>query len=223
MNRISPFLKEIYLNWRWLIIFLVVLASAYIFVDLSGDVWLNEGFTWDIPIILSIHQSSSPLLDTIFTMITDTSGPIGIMIPVAIASLWLWRRNERFQMATVIFSTVGMGIITSVLKLIFQRPRPDVFPPLVPQVSYSFPSGHTGSAVAFYGLMGVLLWHEGYYVAAVLCWVWVILVMLSRIYLGAHYPSDVLASLALGIIWVVLLVLSNRRRTSGISSDVAFE
>lgn len=221
MNRKSALLNKIYLNWRWLVIFLVVLVSAYTFVDLAGDVWLKEGFAWDIPIIQSIHQSSSPLLDLIFRGITFTAGPIGIVIAVVIGCLWLWKLNQKFQMMSLAFSVIGMALITSILKVIFQRPRPDIIPPLVAEASYSFPSGHTGSAVAFYGLLGYFLWQEQHYVAAALSWSWVILVMLSRIYLGAHYPSDVLASLALGIIWVLLLIFSNQRQASAISASSA--
>jgi undecaprenyl-diphosphatase len=93
------------------------------------------------------------------------------------------------------------------LKLLFARPRPNVFPPLTLETSFSFPSGHTMAAVAFYGLIAILLWRDHHYGWALLPGLWVPLVALSRIYLGVHYPSDVLASLAVGTIWLALILL----------------
>jgi len=99
--------------------------------------------------------------------------------------------------------TVALNIM---LKALFTRPRLQLFPPLVVETSFSFPSGHTMVAVAFYGLISILLWRKRQYAWAILAGVWVFLVGLSRIYLGVHYPSDVLASLAVGTIWLVLIL-----------------
>ena len=105
----------------------------------------------------------------------------------------------------VLGSFGGAILLNSVLKLLFARPRPDLFPPLVVEHSFSFPSGHTMSAIAFYGLLALILWQRGRRSWAVLAGLWVPLVALSRVCLGAHYPSDVLASLAIGTIWLVLV------------------
>ncbi len=104
-----------------------------------------------------------------------------------------------------IVSFVGTFLLNSLLKFIFARPRPDLFPPLVVEHSYSFPSGHTMSAIAYFGLLALVLWQRGRRGWAVLAGLWVPLVALSRVYLGAHYPSDVLASLAIGTIWLVIV------------------
>jgi membrane-associated phospholipid phosphatase len=103
-------------------------------------------------------------------------------------------------------------LLNSLLKLLFARPRPNVFPPLMAETSYSFPSGHTMSAVAVYGLLALLLWQRGQYAWALLPGLWVPLVALSRVYLGVHYPSDVLASLALGTIWLVIVWFTQTRQ-----------
>jgi len=80
-----------------------------------------------------------------------------------------------------------------------------VFPPLTTETSYSFPSGHAMAAVAVYGVLALLLWQRGKRGWAVLAGAWVPLVAISRVYLGVHYPSDVLASLALGTIWLIIV------------------
>lgn len=198
-------------NWRWFLIFAIVLGASMTFLELAEDVWFNEGFKWDVPLILSVHSFSYPALDLIFKAITMTAGAI-IFAPILIFCFWFWRKQSYYQIGMLLFSVIGMGIITTILKLLFQRPRPDVFVPLVTESSYSFPSGHTGAAVALFGLAGTFFWQDNQRIVALLCWLWVFLVMLSRIYLGAHYPSDVLASLMLGIIWIILLNWKSLRK-----------
>ena len=100
---------------------------------------------------------------------------------------------------------MGNVILNSLLKLLFARPRPNLFPPVVTETSFSFPSGHAMTAVAVYGLLSLLLWQRGRHSWALLAGLWVPLVALSRVYLGVHYPSDVLASLALGTVWLVIV------------------
>jgi membrane-associated phospholipid phosphatase len=187
---------------------LLVFALACIFLELAGDVWLREGFSWDRPILLAIHQAGTPLFDFLFRMISVMVG-ILIPLPLGLICYWFWYHQMRHNALTIVFSVIGMSIMTTLLKLIFQRPRPEVFPPLVTETSYSFPSGHTGSAVALFGLAGIYFWRANRRLYAVFCWIWVPLVMLSRVYLGVHYPSDVLASLALGIIWIIILTVQS--------------
>jgi len=188
----------------WLVALALLLTAVSLFLELAEDVWLNEGFTWDVTFMLALHSLSSPWLDSFFWLVTQTSGPF-IVLPVMGTAVWFWRRGERSTAWLVLASFGGSFLLNSLLKLLFARPRPDVFPPLVVEHSYSFPSGHTMSATAVYGLWALLLWQRRRYGWAVAAGLWVPLVALSRVYLGAHYPSDVLASLALGTIWLVIV------------------
>jgi membrane-associated phospholipid phosphatase len=117
----------------------------------------------------------------------------------------LWFRQHQKPQALLLSITVFGAVITNAaLKFLFARPRPEVFPPLVVETSYSFPSGHTTTAAAFYGMLAILLWQAHHRRWALLSGVWVFAVAFSRVYLGAHYPSDVLGSLALGTLWLVI-------------------
>jgi membrane-associated phospholipid phosphatase len=91
------------------------------------------------------------------------------------------------------------------LKAAFARPRPHIIVPLAVEHTASFPSGHTISAAVFYGYLALQAWHRRHQAIAPLIGVWPVLVGMSRIYLGAHYPSDVLASLALGLLFLILM------------------
>ncbi len=188
----------------WLVALGLLLTAVILFLELAEDVWLKEGFNWDATIMLRIHSLHTPWLDKIFWLITQTAGPLVVVLVVGTA-VWFWQHGERTIAMLFIVSFAGTFLLNSVLKLIFARPRPNLFPPLVVEHSYSFPSGHTMAAIAYYGLLALVLWQRGRRGWAILAGLWVPLVALSRVYLGAHYPSDVLASLAVGTIWLVIV------------------
>ncbi len=185
---------------------LVVLVAIAVFLELAGDVWLKEGFAWDAPLMLALHRLSRPWLDLVFRVITTTAGPY-ISLPVAVLAALLWYTKNRRAAVLIAASSAGAFLMGAQLKALFARPRPTVFPPLVLETSYSFPSGHTLSAVAFYGLLAILLWTHRRRVWAVLVGLWPLIVAVSRVYLGVHYPSDVLASLTIGIVWLAAIAL----------------
>ena len=188
----------------WLFILVVPLTAVTLFLELAEDVWFREGFAWDAPIMLAVHSFSLPWLDTVFRLIADTAGPL-VGIPVLITAVILWQKREWVMALLFPISLVGAAVLNTLLKHIFSRPRPTVCPPLVAETSYGFPSGHAMSAIAFYGLLSLVLWHHRQYGWAIVAGIWVPLVALSRVYLGVHYPSDVLASLTLGTIWLSLV------------------
>jgi len=188
----------------WVVTLGLLLTAVSLFLELAEDVWLNEGFTWDATVMLGIHRLSQPWLDSLFWLVTQTAGAYSVLLVVGTA-VYFWWHGDRATMQLVLASFGGSFLLNSLLKLLFARPRPNLFPPLVTETSYSFPSGHAMSAVAVYGLLALLLWQRGRYAWAILAGFWVPLVALSRVYLGVHYPSDVLASLALGTVWFVIV------------------
>jgi undecaprenyl-diphosphatase len=117
-----------------------------------------------------------------------------------------WYRGERGLLLLVLVTMAGAGILDGTLKLVFHRARPDPFIGIKPH-TYSFPSGHALVSLCFYGLIGGILslrsdrrWKRvAIWAAASLL---VGLIGLSRIYLGVHWPSDVLAGYAAGLIWM---------------------
>ena len=101
-------------------------------------------------------------------------------------------------------------ILNQIVKQIFERSRPDLFPHLQNVGGYSFPSGHSQAALAFYAVLAYLLarrvapkWRIPIYCAAAF---WIVLVGLSRNYLEVHYPSDVLAAFAVTLPWALTVI-----------------
>lgn len=191
--------------------------AAIVFLELAEDVWFREGFAWDDPIALAVHAWQRPWLDAAMKAVTWTGGP-GALFGAVAYGLWQAGRRNRWRAWLVTGSYVGAVGLSLLLKALFQRPRPALFPPLVVANGFSFPSGHTLGALIFYGLIAAFLWQDGRRLPAVLVAAWAPVIGLSRIYLGVHHPSDVLASLSAGALWVVMGLLVMRwlqARTAG--------
>jgi membrane-associated phospholipid phosphatase len=183
----------------------VVLAVllGYVFGELAGDVWTGEGLAFDLPVMKALHHLASPWLTAALRLITDSaSGLRAVGVAVGLAIWWWQRAGQRPEAVTLIVTLAGSAALGQGFKLLFARPRPRLFPWLTVAGGWSFPSGHTLTAVV---LGGLLVWLVGRrlnglrrVVLGTVAGLWTGLVGLSRIYLGVHYPSDVLASMALG-------------------------
>ena len=134
------------------------------------------------------------------------------MVAAAIFLLRGWRRGALLVVVTL----AGAGLLDVGLKLFFQRARPEPFFPDYPLPdSFSFPSGHALFATCFFGGLAVLLSHRlRSRLLQVLIWIvallLIVLIGASRVYLGVHYPTDVLGGFAVGIVWVVSVALGDR-------------
>lgn len=200
-------LPTVRLIFRWLLSLFMFAGAALIFIELAEDIWFKEGFDWDAPLMLDIHRYSVPWLDKVMELITLT-GSQGAVVLAGGSAIWLWHwRQQRFEALTLVIAVAGSVILNTLLKQWFARPRPAVFPPVTIEHSFSFPSGHTMTSVAFYGLLAILLWRAHHRGWAILSCVWVLAVALSRVYLGVHYPSDVIGSLALGVLWISTVMI----------------
>lgn len=133
---------------------------------------------------------------------------VKVLGATALLALWLFRKGTLRDLRLLLVVPVGM-VLNVGLKVLFQRPRPVMDEPLVQLATYSFPSGHAVASTVFYGaLCAVVFAHTRSRVlrgGAVLGgMLMVLLVTFSRVYLGAHYLSDVIAGVAVGTICVLL-------------------
>jgi len=199
--------RPVQLLIRWLLGLGVVSALMFVFAKLAEDVWFQEGFSWDAPIILAIHQLGSPTLDLFMRFVTQT-GELGAITVAIIMAGWFLSKSRRIEAYTVVVAFGGAVTINSLLKLLFARPRPSLFPPLVVERGFSFPSGHVTASMAVYGLLAVVLWQNKQYGWSILSGLWILLVAVSRVYLGLHYPSDTLAAIAFTSLWVIAVVFA---------------
>ena len=176
------------------------LASAALFALLANGVWHRMVFALDTPMMLAIHGFSSPWLDRLAPLISTALVPAAVML----IGGFFWRARLQDAIALT-FSGASAAFIEVSAKLIFARPRPHLFPPLLVETDFSFPSGHTLIAAGVFGFAAVRLWHHRRRLAAVLCLVFIGLIAVSRVYMGVHFPSDVLASMILGVMLVSVI------------------
>lgn len=130
---------------------------------------------------------------------------LAVMVP---ALIFILKKKKYYRHGLLLSANIAPGaLFNQVLKLVFRRPRPDVLR-LVEQSGYSFPSGHAMNSMIFYGLAAYLLVRRGRhwsrYLVAGFVAVLVLLIGLSRIYLGVHYASDVLAGFLIGAGWLII-------------------
>jgi len=94
----------------------------------------------------------------------------------------------------------------SPFKFLLARPRPALFPPLVVESGFSFPSEHVTAHIAVYGFLAVLLWRGRHHCWAMFSGASILVVALIRIYLGVHYPSDTLGSMIFASLWMIVVI-----------------
>jgi undecaprenyl-diphosphatase len=196
--------------------FLAAAGALVLFSWLAREVALGDKLRFDAAVRDTVHSWASPRLTYAMRGITELGSPTVLL---AITGFLIWRltREGRRRVAVLlVVAGCGAEILDQLLKLLFHRPRPDAFFGYPQPASFSFPSGHAISAACFYGVMAALIAAriESRLIKAA---VWIVaallagLIGLSRIYLGVHYPSDVVAGYAAAVVWVAALRESYRR------------
>lgn len=198
MEKIKSILKE---NKRWIL----ALFCVIIFLDLLEDVLNNEIMNFDSAVYNFIISFKSNFLTNIFKFITFFGSSIPL-ISICIIS-FLFIKNKKIPMYISI-NLIVTAIFNLLLKNIIRRNRPVGYR-LVEETGFSFPSGHSMASMAFYGLIIYLVFKyvKNKYAKIALCTFLSILIVaigISRIYLGVHYASDVLAGFMISLSYLTL-------------------
>lgn len=214
------------LLWKWLrvarteitglIIVLLLGASLFTFAELAEEMREGETLSFDRAVLLALRDPqnlSDPLgpdwLESAVADITSLGGKAVLTIIVLIVSGFLFLSNRHGAAALVLGSSIGGSLLNIALKSLFDRPRPDVVVHLVGVSSASFPSGHAMASATIYLTLGVLLARVQpdrrlKIYAGVVAATLTVIVGLSRVYLGVHWPTDVLAGWCIGAAWAML-------------------
>jgi undecaprenyl-diphosphatase len=191
-------------------LFLAALLMAG-FAEIHEDLSQPHHMAIDEAILAGIHAHDRPSLTALAKTLSFIGSPKTLIPLVLVASTLLWLRRYRHDALLVLLSMGGAGALDTAMKLHYRRIRPDLPWAFVQEHSFSFPSGHSVLAVVLYGMLTyLLLQHERkpwQRTALVLGSIALILgIGLSRIYLGVHYPSDVLAGYIVGTVWLMAIV-----------------
>ena len=191
------------------------LASLFGFAKLSEDLLGNELLVFDLTVTGYIKTFSSAQVTAIMKGISNLGSPYVLIGVGVVVMLYTGLKRRHFWDTVLVPLTLLGGIILNeALKRLFHRQRPG-WPHLVAASGLSFPSGHSMMSYIFYGLLIYLLWANfpgkrlNWFFTA-LFGITVLAVGISRIYLGVHYPSDVLAGFAGGSFWLVACILGLR-------------
>lgn len=194
----------------------VALVALALFLAIASRVVEGPAHQADTAILEWVHRHSNPLLDRVALHVTAVgNGPVVVMIGL-VASALLWVSRRRLAVLLLVAAVGGASLGNTLLKATFDRPRPEGFilaTPFARPVSASFPSGHAAAAMALFLVLGYLIAHLGgqggfRIMVHVIAGIAIVAIGASRIYLGVHYPSDVIAGYLVGLAWVTFCILA---------------
>lgn len=202
-----------HVRWtRVALLFFAVLIPLLIVGAIAEDLLEQQRFAFEAPLLLAIHARAMPAFDHLAVALNYVGGWQGMAPLSALILAWLWLRSH----TSALFFLIGVGgaaLLSYVMKFAFHRPRPELWPRLVTEPSASFPSGHAMVSAALVVALMFLAWRTPYrWPAVVLGTLWTLVVGFSRLYLGVHYPTDVLVGWLAGTAWVAGAHLISVRR-----------
>ena len=193
----------------------VAVLCLVLFAWLGREMLEGDTLRFDGAIRAWVHQFSSPAMTRAMTFISALGyGALIVELIIAVA-LFAWLRWRRAALWLAVTMT-GALLLDLTLKYLYHRTRPIAFFGVAPD-TYSFPSGHALCSLCFYGVMAGLLsarikslpWRIVMWSAAVLL---IVAIGFSRIYLGVHYPSDVVAGYLASTVWVAAVIVLDHLR-----------
>ncbi|MEK7265958.1 MAG: phosphatase PAP2 family protein [Pseudomonadota bacterium] len=198
-------------------------AALFMFAATAGAVFSGSTQAFDQSVLLALRLPDNPYQpvgpDWLLPAAKEVTALGGTMLLTLFTLLLAGYFAVKRQAATIgllLAAVIGETILSSLLKDLFDRPRPHIVPHLIEASSNSFPSGHATSAAAIYLTIAALIARETkeravrnyvYFSAVTLA----ILVGASRVYLGVHYPTDVIGGLSIGAFWAAIVLIAARR------------
>jgi len=189
------FLIEIFVG------FSLAIISILIFAEIAENVFGHETQALDVTISRSFYALRTPWLTNLMLFFSFLGAEFTLLL-ASLGAIFLALKKRKRE--SILFSCIFiMGVVINfLLKMMYQRPRPELSP-LVHMSSFSFPSGHAMNAFIFYSILSFFVWHLTHkkrltILVSCISACLIILIGLSRVYLGVHYPSDVLAGYVTG-------------------------
>jgi membrane-associated phospholipid phosphatase len=187
-------------------------GCLWFFSDLAEDLVERDSIVVvDQAVAIILHNQATSTLTTFFLVITVMgSAEIFVLLGLVVTIIYAWQQRW-LHVGTWLSALVGGAFLNQLLKELFARSRPTLPDPLLIEAGYSFPSGHAMSSLIVYGVLAyfaVLTLPNWETRAVVILWaaLLVLLIGFSRMYLGVHYFSDVVAGYAAGGVWLSTLI-----------------
>jgi membrane-associated phospholipid phosphatase len=193
-------------RWRWI-------AFGYLAavgVGLAFGVWMRStgdwsaGLGWERSVMYRFHVPLPRALDVLFLVVPWLGTNITLIPAIVAASVWLIFRCQRPELAAHLVTVeVGSWSVNPLIKEIFDRPRPELWEKRGQFAWDAYPSGHAIASVAVLYTIAMLLyrergWRWPHYAATIL----LVVSLTSRLYLGVHWPTDVIGGVLIGLVWL---------------------
>lgn len=199
--------------------FFVCAALVALFGFLAREVFATARTSAiDQEVTFSVRALHSPALDRAARVVTFLGSHLFLVPATILVALGLKSRGHWISALLFSASVVGGFGLNSLLKITFQRARPDLWPALVAEHTYSFPSGHAAMSTVLFGGLAAVALHLSKrpavrIAALVLATVAAVTVAGTRVYLGAHWTTDVVAGILVGLFWVVVAAVGTEHVT----------
>nr|WP_019506641.1 phosphatase PAP2 family protein [Pleurocapsa sp. PCC 7319] len=185
------------------------LIIIYVVAQISDEVLDQEAFAFDKTILLWIHSFANPTLDGIMHFITRLNDPSTVtVIAFVTLGILLWRRYYS-EAQIFIIDCLGGVVLSYGLKSVFGKVRPDLWQSAIEDLSYSYPSGHALGSTVLYGFIAYLI-ATRYPQFSLLIYAVVVCLIgaigLSRLYLGVHWPTDIIGGYGIGFLWLTFCI-----------------
>lgn len=206
-------LRELSLRLFFTWIVCIILTGFFAFIARAIRLQTIQNF--DNPVIDFVQGAEAPWLTTLmraFTTIGSTT--VVVLLTIFALTLLLWKKH-RAQAMLLVAVLAGTGILNQVLKFVFKRERPD-FHRLIDIGGYSFPSGHTMMAFSLYTILAYIVWRNlrsagSRLITFLLAAGMIGMIALSRIYLGVHFPSDIVGGVLVSSVWLIASIAIYQR------------
>ena len=202
-------------GWRLLLVFIGLLLPLWGFAELADEVLEGEPFAFDEPILLFAHQLADEGLDRLFRLASKLGYEWGVVPADILLVLGLALAARRREGLFAGVALAGSGLLNIAAKQAFARDRPTLWESIAPEHNFSFPSGHAMGSMTLAMVLVLLCWHTRWrWPVLAAMTLFVSMVGLSRVYLGVHYPSDILAGWTAAMAWTAAawLLVNHRWR-----------
>lgn len=193
-------------TWQQLAVgFGLYLLPVVLFAKLASEVREQETLSFDEAVLRGVHSLASPMLDSLMPIITNL-GYTWTIVGALFVIMLLCLRQQRYKKAMIALIGIGgSAAVNLILKALFQRDRPDLWQRLVTENSHSFPSGHAMASASLAMVIVVLLWPTKCRMLAIWAGLtYVLFIGFTRLYLGVHYPTDIIAGWLMASSWVII-------------------
>ena len=191
---------------------ILTIVGLWVFLEIADEVLEKQTQVIDKTLMLLVKQLHSPLLDWVMRGASIIGGTVVVTLICLILGAIFWVRQQRVYFTALAITAIGGIGLNLLIKQLFDRQRPQLWQLTTGELNTSsFPSGHAMLSVVIYGFIGYLLAHHfrrwRWWIVSLII-VLIVLIGFSRVYLGVHWFTDIVAGQAAGLTWLMACLLN---------------